>query len=251
MTGLTAGLGLKPEHYGEALTCRSAGMWFEVHAENYMVDGGPRRSWLEAVRREHPLSLHGVSLSLAGSDSVDPVAVASLTRLVRELEPALVSEHLAWSRFEGSYLPDLLPFPRSAEALRQVCANVSRVQDAIGRSIAIENPSHYLALDGHDFEEVEFLTHLVRRTGCSLLLDINNVFVSARNTGTSAERGAPGRAPSRSDPRTTSFDRFARRCRRAGGMVHIRAVRCARRASADPRRMGCRAARLRRADGRT
>jgi len=188
MTGLTAGLGLKPEHYGEALTCRSAGMWFEVHAENYMVDGGPRRSWLEAVRREHPLSLHGVSLSLAGSDSVDPVAVASLTRLVRELEPALVSEHLAWSRFEGSYLPDLLPFPRSAEALRQVCANVSRVQDAIGRPIAIENPSHYLALDGHDFEEVEFLTHLVRRTGCSLLLDINNVFVSARNTGTSAER---------------------------------------------------------------
>ena len=188
MTGLTAGLGLKPEHYDDALACRSAGMWFEVHAENYMVDGGPRRSWLEAVRREHPLSLHGVSLSLAGSDSVDPAAVTSLTRLVRELEPALVSEHLAWSRFEGSYVPDLLPFPRSAEALRRVCANVSRVQDSIGRPIAIENPSHYLALDGHDFEEVEFLTHLVRRTGCSLLLDINNVFVSARNTGTSAER---------------------------------------------------------------
>ena len=188
MTGPTAGVGLKPEHYDDALRCRSAGMWFEVHAENYMIEGGPRRNWLEAVRREHPISLHGVSLSLAGSDPVDPVAVAGLVRLVRELQPALVSEHLAWSRFGGSYLPDLLPFPRTAEALKQVCANVSRVQDAVGRPIAIENPSHYLVLEGHEFEEIEFLTQLSRRTGCSLLLDINNVFVSARNTGTSAER---------------------------------------------------------------
>lgn len=188
MAGLTAGIGLKPEHYDDALRCRSAGMWFEVHAENYMIEGGPRRSWLEAVRREHPLSLHGVSLSLAGSEPVDPIATAGLARLVRELEPALVSEHLAWSRFDGSYFPDLLPFPRTSEALRQVCANVSRIQDAIGRPIAIENPSHYLVLEGHDFEEIEFLTHLARRTGCALLLDINNVFVSARNTETSAER---------------------------------------------------------------
>lgn len=188
MADLTAGVGLKPEHYDDALRCRSAGVWFEVHAENYMIEGGPRRSWLEAVRQEHPLSLHGVSLSLAGSEPVDPVAVAGLARLVRELQPVLVSEHLAWSRFDGSYFPDLLPFPRTVEALTQVCGNVSRVQDAIGRAIAIENPSHYLALEGHDFEEIEFLTHLVRRTGCSLLLDINNVFVSARNTGASAER---------------------------------------------------------------
>ena len=185
---LTAGIGLKPEHYDDALRCRSAGMWFEVHAENYMIEGGPRRNWLAAVRREHPLSLHGVSLSLAGSDPVDPLAVAGLARLVRELQPALVSEHLAWSRLDGSYFPDLLPFPRTAEALKQICANVSRVQDAIGRPIAIENPSHYLLLEGHDFEEIEFLTDLARRTGCALLLDINNVVVSARNTGTSAER---------------------------------------------------------------
>jgi uncharacterized protein (UPF0276 family) len=188
MADLTAGIGLKPEHYDDALRCRSAGMWFEVHAENYMVDGGPRRTWLEAVRREHPLSLHGVSLSLAGSEPVDSTAVAGLARLVRELEPALVSEHLAWSRFDGSYFPDLLPFPRTTDALQQVCANVSRIQDAIGRTIAIENPSHYLVLEGHEFEEIEFLTHLARRTGCSLLLDINNVFVSARNTGLSADR---------------------------------------------------------------
>ncbi|MEO6744291.1 MAG: DUF692 domain-containing protein [Caldimonas sp.] len=188
MTDLTAGVGLKAEHYDDALRCRAPGMWFEVHAENYMVAGGPRRAWLEAVRREHPLSLHGVSLSLAGSEPVDPVALAAFARLVRDLEPALVSEHLAWSRFGGAHYPDLLPFPRTSEALTQVCANVSRVQDAIGRPIAIENPSHYLALEGHDFGEVEFLTHLARRTGCSLLLDINNVFVSARNTGASAER---------------------------------------------------------------
>ncbi len=188
MADLSAGIGLKPEHYDDALRCRSAGLWFEVHAENYMVDGGPRRSWLEAVRREHPLSLHGVSLSLAASEAVDASAVAGLARLVRELEPALVSEHLAWSRFDGSYFPDLLPFPRTTEALQHLCANVCRVQDAIGRTIAIENPSHYLVLEGHEFDEIEFLTHLARRTGCALLLDINNVFVSASNTGTSAER---------------------------------------------------------------
>ena len=188
MADLTAGIGLKAEHYDDALRCRSAGVWFEVHAENYMIEGGPRRTWLEAVRNEHPLSLHGVSLSLAGSEPVDPFAVAGLTRLVRELQPALVSEHLAWSRFDGAYFPDLLPFPRTTEALTQVCDNVSRVQDAVGRTIAIENPSHYLSLEGHDYEEIEFLTHLVRRTGCSLLLDINNVFVSARNIGASAER---------------------------------------------------------------
>lgn len=188
MTELTAGVGLKPEHYDDALRCRHAGMWFEVHAENYMVEGGPRRSWLHAVRQQHPLSLHGVSLSLAGSEPVEGVALAGLARLVAELDPVLVSEHLAWSRFAGSYFPDLLPFPRTVQALQSVCDNVSRVQDAIGRSIAVENPSHYLAIDGHDFEEIEFLTHLARRTGCSLLLDINNVFVSARNTGASAER---------------------------------------------------------------
>ena len=188
MTELTAGIGLKAEHYEDALRCRASGMWLEVHAENYMVAGGPRGTWLEAVRREHPLSLHGVSLSLAGSDPVDSTAVVGLARLVRALEPALVSEHLAWSRLGGSYFPDLLPFPRTSEALRQVCVNVSSIQDAIGRTIAIENPSHYLTLEGHEFDEIEFLTHVARRTGCSLLLDINNVFVSARNTGLSAER---------------------------------------------------------------
>jgi len=186
VTPLGAGLGLKPEHYEEALRCSADAMWFEVHAENYMAVGGPRRTWLEAIRREHPLSLHGVSLSLAGAEPIDARALQALAALVRELQPALVSEHLAWSRFACAYLPDLLPFPRSRAMLALVCAHVAEVQDAIGRPIAIENPSHYLRLEGHDFDEIEFLAAIARRTGCALLLDINNVHVSAVNTGTSA-----------------------------------------------------------------
>ena len=188
MAALSAGLGLKAEHYGDALACRAEGVWFEVHAENYLVAGGPRLAWLEAIRHAHPLSLHGVSLSLAGSEAPDASTLMQLAALVRRFEPALVSEHLAWSRQAGTYLPDLLPFPRSAEALATVCANVGRVQDALGRTIALENPSHYLTLDGHDWSEIEFLAEIARRTGCALLLDINNVYVSARNVGLSAER---------------------------------------------------------------
>jgi hypothetical protein len=185
---LTAGLGLKAEHFAEALAWRSTGAWFEVHAENYLVDGGPRLAWLDAIREHHPLSLHGVSLSLASPEPIDADTLSSLAALVHRLEPALVSEHLAWSRLGGLYLPDLLPFPRSAEALAVVCANIARVQDAIGQAIGLENPSHYLELDGHDWSEIDFLDEIARRTGCSLLLDINNVYVSARNVGLSAER---------------------------------------------------------------
>ena len=186
MTSLGAGLGLKPEHFEDAVRCGADAMWFEVHAENYMGVGGPRRAWLEAIRREHPISLHGVSLSLAGAESLDGATLAALAALVRDLQPALVSEHLAWSRFGGDYLPDLLPFPRTRATLQEVCDHVAQVQDAIGRSIAIENPSHYLRLPGHELGEIEFLTAIARQTGCSLLLDLNNVHVSAVNTGTSA-----------------------------------------------------------------
>ncbi|MGZ5236471.1 MAG: MNIO family bufferin maturase [Caldimonas sp.] len=188
MAALGAGLGLKAEHFAEASACRAEGLWFEVHAENYLVAGGARLRWLEAVRRDHPLSLHGVSLSLAGAEAPDAAALAQLAALVHRVEPALVSEHLAWSRRGGVYLPDLLPFPRSDEALAVVSAHVAEVQDALGRPIALENPSHYLALDGHEWDEIGFLAEVVRRTGCKLLLDINNVYVSARNLGFSAER---------------------------------------------------------------
>lgn len=181
-----AGIGLKPEHYASALASAADGSWFEVHPENYMVDGGPRRAWLEAIRARHGLSLHGVALSLAADAEPDALHLARLADLVRRLEPALVSEHLAWSAWRGAYHPDLLPFPRSDEALARIADNVSRVQDALDRRIAVENPSHYLRLD-HEWDEIEFLKALSRRTGCGLLLDVNNVYVSANNLGFPAE----------------------------------------------------------------
>ena len=184
----SAGLGLKPSHYAEALAAPADGLWFEVHPENYMVAGGPRLGWLEAIRGRHPVSLHGVALSLAADAEPDPTHLARLVALTRRVEPVLVSEHLAWSAWRGAYYPDLLPFPRTSEALDRIRANVARVQDALGRRIAIENPSHYLALDGHQWDEIDFLSELARCSGCGLLLDVNNVFVSARNLGGSAER---------------------------------------------------------------
>ncbi|HQZ46434.1 MAG TPA: DUF692 domain-containing protein [Usitatibacteraceae bacterium] len=186
-TILTAGLGLKPEHYEQALACPAAGLWFEVHPENYLVDGGPRLRWLAAIRDRHPVSLHGVALSLAADAPPDAGHLKRLAALADCIEPALVSEHLAWSTWRGAYHPDLLPFPRTGEALARIADNVSRAQDALRRPIAIENPSHYLRVDGHEWAEIDFLAELARRTGCGLLLDVNNVFVSAANLGFSAE----------------------------------------------------------------
>jgi hypothetical protein len=185
-TARTAGLGLKPEHYAEALAARP-GLWFEVHAENYMVAGGPRLGWLDAIRARHPIALHGVALSLAGDADPDAAHLARLATLVRRVEPWLISEHLAWSAWRGAYYPDLLPFPRTSASLARIAANVTQVQEALGRPIAIENPSHYLRLEEHEWDEIEFLSELARRTGCGLLLDVNNVYVSARNLGVSAE----------------------------------------------------------------
>ena len=179
---LGAGLGLKPVHFEAALASAAPGLWFELHPENYQVAGGPRLAWLDALRQAHPLSLHGVSLSLAG-DAPPASQVAALKQLVDRVQPALVSEHLAWSSCQGVYLPDLLPFPRTQAALQRICSNIDAVQSALGRTIAIENPSHYLHLPGHDWDEIDCLSELVRRTGCGLLLDANNVQVSAHNLG--------------------------------------------------------------------
>ncbi len=184
---LSAGLGLKPEHYQEALACPAEGLWFEVHSENYMVDGGPRLAWLEAIRSRHPIALHGVALSLAADAPPDAAHLARLKGLADRIQPAVVSEHLAWSTWRGAYHPDLLPFPRSSAALARIADNVMRTQDALGRRIAVENPSHYVRLDGHDWDEIPFLAELSRRSGCGLLLDVNNVYVGARNLGYSAE----------------------------------------------------------------
>jgi uncharacterized protein (UPF0276 family) len=178
-----AGLGFKPEHFHEAVASPAAGLWFEVHAENYMVAGGPRLAMLEGLRRVGPLSLHGVGMSLAGAAEPDRDHLAALKRLVDRFEPALVSEHLAWSRLDGRCFPDLLPVPRTNEVLNRLAANIGRVQDELGRQILIENPTHYLALRDHSWSETSFLAELARRSGCGLLIDVNNVAVGAHNVG--------------------------------------------------------------------
>ena len=184
---LTAGLGLKPAHFDQALADTSPGLWFEVHPENHLVDGGPRLAWLRAVAQRHPVSLHGVSMSLAGLHRPDTGHLQRLARLVQDLNPALVSEHLAWCALGGQVLPDLLPFVRDDAALARTATHIDAVQQALGRRIAIENPSHYLALPGHTWTEPDFMNALVQRTGCGLLLDVNNVYVSAHNLGFDAE----------------------------------------------------------------
>ncbi|QWV15733.1 DUF692 domain-containing protein [Stutzerimonas zhaodongensis] len=183
MSALGAGLGLKPEHYEAAHDCAAPGLWFEVHPENYMLGGGPRLAWLDAIGERHPLSLHGVSLSLAADCPPDEAHLQRLRMLAERVQPALVSEHLAWSAWRGQYNPDLLPFPRTGAALNRIVDNVQRTQERLGRQIAVENPSHYLRLDGHEWDEIEFLAELSRRSGCGLLLDVNNVHVSAHNLG--------------------------------------------------------------------
>ena len=183
----TAGLGLKPQHYAEALAATADGLWFEVHPENYMAAGGPRLRWLTAIRETRPLSLHGVGLSLAADADPDPGHLAALKALADRFAPFVISEHLAWSTHRGAHQPDLLPFPRTRAALDRIAANIGRVQDALGRMILIENPSLYLPLTGHAFDETEFLVALTRRAGCGLLVDVNNVFVSASNLGYAAE----------------------------------------------------------------
>ena len=187
MSRPTAGVAFKPQHFDEAIAAPAAGLWFEVHAENYMVAGGPRLTMLEALRALRPLSLHGVGLSLGGAEPPDPAHLAALKHLADRFDPFLVSEHLAWSRVGKRCLPDLLPVPRTGEALLIVTRNINIVQEALGRRILIENPAHYVALDAM-WSEPDFLAEIVHRTGCGLLIDVNNVAVAANNLGYDAGR---------------------------------------------------------------
>jgi len=176
-----AGVGFKPQHYAPiAQGCDGLGL-LEVHAENYMSAGGLPRRQLFALRERYPLSLHGVGLSLGGAGELDPAHLRRLAQLVRDFEPAWVSEHLAWTFGGNAYLDDLLPLPYTAESLATVVAHVDQAQEALGRELLIENPSTYLRFGDSVMEETEFLSALSRRTGCGLLLDVNNVYVSAVN----------------------------------------------------------------------
>ncbi|MBL8892953.1 MAG: DUF692 domain-containing protein [Rhizobiales bacterium] len=177
-----AGIGLRHPHMAEILEQRPSMGWLEVHAENYM-NNGPAVSALERIRDHYTLSIHGVGLSLGSAKGIDDRHLARLKMVCDHFEPAMVSEHLAWCVGDGIYLNDLLPIPFDEEALAIVCQNIERTQDAIKRPILIENLSAYVGFARSTMAEPEFLTEIVKRTGCGLLLDVNNVYVSAQNLG--------------------------------------------------------------------
>lgn len=181
-----AGIGLKAEHYAEVLRCTDDALWVEAHPENYMVAGGPRLAWLEAIRAERTLSFHGVGASLGGPDDLDRDHLRALKALISRFQPASVSEHATWSAAGGRYYGDLFPLPRTQDALRHLCDRVDVFQTAIGRTILIENPSVYLPLKS-EMDEPDFMAAVCRASGCGLLLDVNNVFVSAVNAGFDAD----------------------------------------------------------------
>ncbi|MBL0142815.1 MAG: DUF692 domain-containing protein [Betaproteobacteria bacterium] len=183
-----AGIGLRTPHF-EALAARRPALSFlEVHSENYFADGGPSIAWLERFRADYAVSLHGVGLSLGSVDPLDGPHLSRLARLVKRIEPALVSEHLCWSSLGGRHLNELLPLPYSEEVLAHVCGRVAEVQDRLGRTVLIENVSAYVRFTSSTIPEGEFVAEVARRTGCGVLLDVNNAWVNAVNHGTDARQ---------------------------------------------------------------
>lgn len=179
---LGAGIGLRCPHNEEIVATRPAVGFLEIHAENYM-GGGRLPARIEVARGHWPISVHGVGLSLGSAQGIDDRHLERLARLVERIEPDWVSEHLAWSVVDGIYLNDLLPLPYTEESLAMAAANIGRVQDRLRRQLLIENPSAYLRFAHSTLSEVDFLNELVRRTGCGILFDVNNAYVSCRNLG--------------------------------------------------------------------
>jgi uncharacterized protein (UPF0276 family) len=176
------GVGLRAPHIAEVRRTRPPVPWFEIHAENYM-GGGPAVRALAQIRQDYPLALHGVGLSLGSADGLDARHLTRLKRLVEWLEPVLVSEHLSWSSAGGVYLNHLLPLPYTEETLAIVCRHVEEAQTLLGRQLLVENPSNYLRFAMSSMPEPQFLAEVVRRTGCGLLCDVNNIYVTSRNCG--------------------------------------------------------------------
>ncbi|KTB59864.1 MULTISPECIES: DUF692 domain-containing protein [Pseudomonas] len=177
------GLGLRKEHYGDFLQTSVPVDFVEVISENFMVAGGQPRHILRQIRERYPVALHGVSMSIGTAEGLDQAYLRRLKSLVDEVQPLFVSDHLSWSRSGGFNAHDLLPVPYTDEALDRVCANIHQAQDVLGRTLLVENPSSYLAFDGASMSEWAFIAAMTERTGCELLLDVNNVFVSASNHG--------------------------------------------------------------------
>jgi hypothetical protein len=177
------GLGLRKEHYRDFLGGNVPVDFVEVISENFMVDGGQPRDILRRIREKHPVAMHGVSMSIGSSDGLDRAYLRRLRALADEIEPLFVSDHLSWSRVAGFSSYDLLPVPYTTEALEMVCRNIDMAQEALGRPMLFENPSSYVAFEGAEMAEWEFMGGMAKRTGCGLLLDVNNVYVSAHNHG--------------------------------------------------------------------
>lgn len=186
MARLGAGIGLRARHYPEFSGARPAAGWLEVHSENYFGAGGRERAVLESLRRDYPLSLHGVGLGLGSAEGYSARHENRLCELVRRVEPAFVSEHLCWSAAAGRHFNDLLPLPFTEEALALVTGRVARLQERLGRRILVENVSCYVDPGAHEMGEGEFLAALARRSGCGLLLDVNNLYVNQVNLGRDA-----------------------------------------------------------------
>ena len=181
------GVGYKPQHYADIIKNPDPVGWLEIHAENYMGDGGRPIAQLRHLAERFPISVHGVGLSIGSEGNLDPEHLARLKHLVDWLNPASFSEHLAWSTHDSHFLNDLLPLPYTETTLAQVASHITQVQDTLGRKMLLENPSSYLAFAESTLAETEFLREIVARTGCGLLLDVNNVFVSATNLKTSPQ----------------------------------------------------------------
>lgn len=176
-----AGVGLKAEHYADILETNPDIGWFEVHPENYMGLGGPPHHYLTRIREHYPISLHGVGLSIGGSGRLCRQHLDRLKSLVERYQPESLSEHLAWSTHESAFYNDLLPLPYTPETLAIVCDHVDELQNYVGRRMLLENPATYVVFEDSTIEEIDFLSEIVARTGCGLLLDVNNVFISCTN----------------------------------------------------------------------
>jgi len=183
---VSAGIGLRSPHVARVLAERPAVPWFEVHSENYFAEGGQALRALERIRADYPVSLHGVGLSLGSTDALDLRHLARLKSLASRIDPMLVSEHLCWSAVGGRHYNDLLPLPYTDEALEHVCSRVDAVQDYLSRQILVENVSTYYVFPERAMSECDFIAAVAARTGCSILLDVNNIHVNAANHGDDA-----------------------------------------------------------------
>ena len=176
-----AGVGLKPAHFQDIVASRTDMGFFEIHAENYMVAGGPFHHYLTRIRAHYPLSIHGVGLSIGAASALDKAHLSALRQLLDRYQPQSFSEHLAWSTHETAFMNDLLPLPYHNKTLQRVCDHIDQVQLHLGRRMLLENPATYVEYASSTWDESAFIAEVIRRTGCGLLLDVNNVYVSSVN----------------------------------------------------------------------